>query len=139
MNYLLYLCFLIVPTLTLSCQEATVPKAVSDAFRAQYPGEDDPDWEIDAHGNWESHFKVNGVKYRADYLPNGAWVETETSIKKKQLPKAIRDAIKLDYSQYKIAELELVDSATKGIFYDVEFKQKGKNKDVEFRPDGSEL
>jgi hypothetical protein len=33
--------------------------------------------------------------------------------------------------------VERVDSAKKGVFYDVEFKQKGKNKDVEFREDGT--
>ncbi|MFC7357207.1 PepSY-like domain-containing protein [Jejudonia soesokkakensis] len=116
-----------------------VPKAVQKAFVEKYPGENDPDWAIDAHGNWESHFKIDGEKYRADYASDGSWIETENSIKKENLPDAIKTAIKKNYGDLKITEVEHVTSATKGEFYDVEFKQKGKNKDVEFRADGSEL
>lgn len=116
-----------------------VPEAVHKAFVKKYPGENDPDWETDAHGNWESHFKIDGEKYRADYAPDGRWIETENSIKKDNLPDAIKDAIKRKYSDLEITEVEHVTSAAKGVFYDVEFKQKGKNKDVEFRADGSEL
>ena len=36
-------------------------------------------------------------------------------------------------------EVEKVDSATKGEFYDVEFKKKGKNMDIEYRASGVEL
>lgn len=125
-----------------SCQEKNnndpkVPEAVKITFQKKYPGENDPDWEQDEHGYWESHFKKNGEKYRADFNADGTWVETENSIKKKNLPEAIKKVIKAEYSEYEITEVELVDNAEKGIFYDVEFKQKGKNKDVEFREDGT--
>ena len=108
------------------------PTAVKKAFQKKYPGENDPDWHKDAHGNFESHFKIDCVKYRADFNPNGMWIETETSIKKKDLQKAIQKRIKIEFNG-KIAEIEKVDHHSKGIFYDVEFKQKGKNKDIEFK------
>lgn len=113
------------------------PDVVVLAFQKKYPEEKNPDWEIDAHGNYEAHFKKKGEKYRADFRPNGTWVETENSIKKKNLPRVIIAIIKKDYSQYEITEVEHVDHATKGVFYDVEFKQKGKNKDVMFKEDGT--
>lgn len=139
MKYLFFfLCFHLQIT-QVSCQEVEVPKAVAQAFIEQYPGENDPDWEIDAHGNWESHFKIDGIKYRADYRPDGRWVETETSIKKKNLPKPIKKAIKNNYKDEDITEVEFVTSATLGEFYDVEFKRKGKNKDVMYRADGTEI
>ena len=125
-----------------SCQEnnkkdAKVPEAVRATFQQKYPGENDPDWEQDDHGYWESHFKKDGEKYRADFNADGSWIETENSIKKKNLPEAIKKVIDTEYSEYEITEVEHVDNAEKGIFYDVEFKQKGKNKDVEFREDGT--
>lgn len=131
----------------LSCQEKKddkkgkneVPKAVEMAFQKKYPGENDPDWKQDDHGYWESHFKKNGEKYRADFNADGTWVETENDIKKKNLPKAIKKAIKKNYSDYEITEVEHVMNAEKGEFYDVEFKRKGKNKDVMFKKDGSEI
>ena len=113
------------------------PEAVELAFQTKYPGENDPDWELDANGNYEAHFKKKGEKYRADFKPDGTWVETENSIKKKNLPEIIKNIIKKEYSDYEITEVEHVDHATKGIFYDVEFKQKGKNKDVMFTEDGT--
>jgi len=142
MRYLLLVPLFFFGSVILSCQNAKsdqTPTAVEKAFQEKYPGENDPDWRIDDHGNYECHFKKDGVKYRADFSPEGSWIETETSIKMKELPKAIRKAINRTYVLYTIAELEKVDHHSKGIFYDVEFKLKGKNKDVEFREDGTVL
>ena len=115
------------------------PDAVKKTFKAKYPGENDPDWHKDDHGYYEANFKIDGVKYRADFNADGTWVETETSIDEDDLPKAIKKIIKEKFGDEKITEVEKVESATKGLFYDVEFKRKGKNKDVEFRKDGTIL
>jgi hypothetical protein len=124
-----------------SCQQAIsqAPEAVQKTFEQKYPGENDPDWHLDAHGNYESHFKIDGVKHRADFKPNGMWIETEISIKKKDLPKPILKVINEKYGDRKITEVEKVYHHSKGLFYDVEFKRKGKNMDVEFKADGSIL
>ena len=116
--------------------QAQAPDSVKETFQKMYPGENDPDWHTDDHGNFESHFKIDGVKYRADYAPNGNWIETENSIDFKDLPQAIRDVIKSNYGSDEISEVERVQHHSKGLFYDVEFKQKGKNKDVEFKANG---
>lgn len=140
-----YVVFSLFVCTAVSCQnnneenKNNAPESVSQAFQKKYPGENDPDWEVDAHGNYEAHFKKKGEKYRADFNPHGSWIETENSIKKKNLPKSIKEIIKKDYADYEITEVEHVDHATKGIFYDVEFKQKGKNKDVMFTEDGTIL
>ncbi|WP_341216272.1 PepSY-like domain-containing protein [uncultured Wocania sp.] len=125
--------------LTFSCNQTVnsqVPDAVKKTFQAKYPGENDPDWHKDSNGNYESNFKIDGIKYRADFKPNGMWIETESSIDKKDLPKPIRDKIEKDYNG-KITEIEKVQHHSKGLFYDVEFKRKGKNKDIEFKADGT--
>lgn len=122
--------------LGLSCYSQSTPEAVKKAFEKKYPGENDPDWEKDSHGNYESHFKIDGIKYRADFSPSGQWIETETSINKKDLPKVIREIIEKDY-EGEISEVEKVEHHSKGLFYDVEFKRKGKNKDIEFKADGT--
>jgi len=131
---------LLIAILALSCDNsasAQAPDAVKETFKAMYPGENDPDWHLDAHGNYEANFKKKGEKYRADYAADGTWIETENSIKKKNLPKVIKDRIKVEYGDRKITEVERVEHATKGLFYDVEFKQKGKNMDVEFDAQGN--
>ena len=64
----------------MSCQQSNdekkkadgnAPEAVKEAFQAKYPGENDPDWHQDAHGNYEANFKQKGEKYRADFAENG--------------------------------------------------------------------
>ena len=114
-----------------------VPVKVQENFEKKYPGENDPDWHIDKNGNFESHFKIDGEKYRADFSPNGNWIETENNIKKKELPKAIKRILNKKYKDVKIYEIEKVDHFSKGIFYDVELKIDGKKKDIEFKGDGS--
>jgi hypothetical protein len=133
---------LLMTSLTSSCQKAQqkkVPKVVLASFELKYPDEKDPDFEQDSHGYWEAHFKKKGEKYRADFNADGTWIETENSIKDKEIPIAIQKAIRREFSEMKIAEAEHVMSAIKGEFYDIEFKQKGKNRDVEYRKDGSKL
>tara|TARA_R100000935_G_scaffold20091_1_gene38130 strand:+ start:684 stop:1163 length:480 start_codon:yes stop_codon:yes gene_type:complete len=142
-KYILILSFFSIALV--SCQEnknekeveSSVPEAVKMAFQNKYPGENDPDWKQDELGYWESHFKIDGEKYRADFNEDGSWVETENSIKNDELPEAVKMVIAEKYKDTKITEVEHVDSAKKGVFYDVEFRQKGKNLDVEFREDGT--
>ncbi|MDB4293249.1 PepSY-like domain-containing protein [Maribacter sp.] len=117
------------------CAQKT-PEVVQSAFEQKYPKENSPEWEIDANGNFEAGFKKKGKKYRADFSPEGKWIETERSIKKKELPKVIQDIIKKEYKNEELVEIEEVDHHSKGRFYDVEFKAKGKNMDVEFKADG---
>lgn len=134
-HFLVIICL----TLFISCSngvKAQAPDAVKKTFQSKYPGENDPDWHTDSNGNYESNFKIDGIKYRADFAPDGSWIETESSIDFDELPQAIQKIIKNDYDKGDITEIEKVESASKGLFYDVEFKRKGKNKDVEFRATG---
>lgn len=120
-----------------SSSQTEVPESVQKAFEQKYPGEDDPDWQIDANGNFESNFKIDGKSLRADFHPDGYWIETESSMEEKELPKAVRERLERDFKEEEITEVGEVNHYQKGRFYDIEFKQKGKNKDVEFREDGS--
>ena len=142
--------FLLAPLLTLACattpaeaqhrDPAAPPAAVLEAFRAKYPSEKTPEWETDRNGSYEAHFKQRGKKMRADFTPEGTWIETEMSVKWKDLPGAVRDAIEDEYDRDDIVELEYTDNAEKGRFYDVEIDPKGDPKfDVEYRGDGTKL
>jgi len=141
-NYCYLICFLLSAFLTLACNETSAqkggtPAAVKKSFQSMYPGENDPDWDTDRNGNYEAHFKKDDVHYRADYSPDGKWIETENSIKKKELPKAIKELLENKYDDFKIIELEFVTHHQKGEFYDLELKEKGKDKfDLMVKADG---
>jgi len=131
------ICFFLLIFLS-SCgvSEGQIPEAAKKNFQKKYPKENSPKWEKDDKGNYEAHFKKDGEGYRADFDDNGNWIETENSIKYKNLPDAVKDAIKRDYDKDDIVEVERVESAKKGLFYDVEFKEKGKKHDVEYNSSG---
>lgn len=106
-------------------------------FQQKYPDEKNAKWGTDDAGNYEAKFKEDGETYRVDFDKNGNWVETENTIKYKNLPDAVKDAIKRDYDKDDIVEVERVESAKKGLFFDVEFKKKGKKHDVEYNSAGA--
>jgi len=116
-----------------------IPQAVKDSFQKKYPKEKSPDWSVDSHGYYEAQFKKDGEKYRADFKSDGQWIETENSIKFDDLPKAVRKVVEKDYDKGDITEIERVEHHSKGLFFDVEFKRPGKNKDVELNAEGKVL
>lgn len=121
----------------LSCGgEKGTPEAVQKAFSIKYPNEKSPKWGIDRNGNYEAQFKKKGEKYKADFTPEGQWIETENRIKKKNLPDAIKAVLERDYKEVKIVEVEHVMHYSKGEFYDVEIKKDGKKMDIEFNTSG---
>jgi hypothetical protein len=135
------LLLLITPLLItqLSCrssEEENAPEVVMTAFQKKYPDENDPDWHKDRNGNFESNFKKDGSHYKADFSPDGSWIETERRIKKKDLPEAVGVRLKEDFDEYEVVEIEEVDHHSKGLFYDVELRKDGEKKDVEFNRKG---
>lgn len=113
-----------------------VPEVVLRAFEQKYAGASKVQWERDKNDYYEAHFELKGERYRADFESSGKWIETEQSIKKKHLPKAIKKVIEERYDDPKIYEIERVDHHSKGIFYDVEIKHDGDKLDVMVREDG---
>ncbi len=116
-----------------------VPNVVLEAFKAKYPNAEANRWNLDGNGYWEAKFSDNGFDYRADFGRNGVWIETEQSIDFDQLPQGVKDAIKAEFAHEEINEIESVDNAARGKFYDVEFKRAGTNLDIEFRESGEKV
>jgi len=132
-------CFALVFMCIFSSCQAQAPDEVKIGFEKKYPGEKHSKWKVDRNGNFESHFKKDGKEYCADFTPQGEWIETERSIKKKELPELVRQKLKADYDDFEIVELEETRHHSKGLFYDVELKKDGKKQDVEFNVNGKIL
>lgn len=117
----------------------SAPFEVERAFAEQYPETTAEKWEVDSNGYWETRFKVGNLEYRADFTADGRWVESERSIKFEDLPDSVQRAIRLDFGDDEISEIEVVNHPDKGEFFDVEFKRSGKNLDVEYDAQGNRL
>lgn len=109
-----------------------VSEEAEKAFAKKYPDIPVEDWEIDRNGFWEAKFQVDGKEHRADFTEEGLWIETERSIEYDDLPDKVKRAIKIEFGDDEISEIELVDHSSKGRFYDVEFSRPGENQDIEY-------
>lgn len=121
------------------CYAEDVPDVVKESFAKHYPDTKVDKWELDDHGYWEAKFEINDLMFRADFLKDGAWHETERNVELLEVPHAIRKLIAENFPDRELNEIEWVDSAGKGLFYDLEFKQEGPNMDVVCAPDGTIL
>lgn len=134
--------FHIILFLTFGCVEGQnhenkeVSPTIQKSFTNKYSDVKDVEWQRDVHGNYEAQFERNGDKFRADFTKDGKWVETENPVKYKELPQPVKDIIEQEYQKDDITEIEFVDSSTKGKFYDIEFKRKGKNADLMVTAEG---
>ncbi len=120
----------------LSCHLSDPPVKVLNAFQQKYPNAKEVSWNADRNGRHEADFKVGGTHYRADFNQDGTWVETETSVKWKDLPEATKESFKKESNQKSIVEIELVDSSKNGKFYDIEYKISVGKQDILITPDG---
>jgi hypothetical protein len=117
----------------------SVPLEVERAFTERYPSATAGKWEVDSNGYWESRFKIGDLEYRADFTREGHWIESERSIDFEDLPDAVQRAIRLEFGDDEISEIEEVDHSEKGQFFDVEFKRRGRNLDVEYDAQGNRI
>jgi Putative beta-lactamase-inhibitor-like, PepSY-like len=123
----------------LSCQLSDPPAKVIQAFNQKYPNAKEVSWNADRNARHEAEFKLGGIHYRADFKTDGTWVETETTVKWKDLPAATKESFKKESNQKAIVEIELVDSHEKGKFYDIEYKISVGKQDILITPDGKIL
>ena len=115
------------------------PEKVTKAFAQKYPDATKVTWNIDRNGRHEADFKMGGTSYRSDFETDGTWVETETSVKWKDLPEAVKSAFQNEDEKKDIIEIEMVDSNEKGKFYDIEYKIGIGKQDIVITADGKVL
>jgi len=102
-----------------------VPQVVRDAFAQKFANVKKVDWEKESTTEWEAEFKINKVKYSANFLENGTWQETEHEIDEKDVPQNVIATLRSNFPGYKIEETEMAETS-KGVLYEFEI-EKGKS------------
>jgi hypothetical protein len=120
----------------ISFADLVIPENVANTFRQKYPNAPEPTWEVDTNGSYEANYRIDGVKYRADFTKEGIWTETENNIDFNELPPDVRSEYLLKYSVEDFRDAEAVDSATQGIFYEIEIVSGTSKIDVMFDEKG---
>src|SRR5689334_9737088 len=72
---------------------ADVPTPVKDAFAKLFPSVKNVAWSKENDSEFEAEFKNGGKELSANFDQTGKWIETETEIKKSELPAAVQATI----------------------------------------------
>ena len=118
---------------------ADVPAAVQSAFKAKFPKATGIKWEKENASEFEAEFKLMKAECSAKFDASGAWMETETEIKKSALPASVTKYISQNYTGYQIEEAEKVEHHQKGSFFEVEVKKGKTELELLFDKDGKFL
>ena len=86
-------------------QEPAPPKVVKDAFQAKFKTAQNVDWETE-EDEWEAEFRMDGKKMSSSFDMSGNWLETETRIKKKDVPAQVFKSIALQFDGFEIEGIE---------------------------------
>lgn len=101
--------------------KAAVPEAIKSSFSQKFPKATAVEWEMEGKDEWEAEFKLDGKEFSASFSSAGAWIETESEIKKANLPAAITKALDVEFAGYKLVEAETIETPKlKG--YELELK-----------------
>ena len=103
------------------------PRAVKDAFTKKFNAVQKFKWELEDN-EWEAEFNSDGKEMSASFDSTGNWLETETEIKREDVPAEVFKSVHLKYDGWKIKEIEKVE---KPGFNGYEFELKNKETKTE--------
>ena len=100
------LIILTVLTTSLMACGQTPPKKVTDNFKQKFPDATKVSWDQEEVNEWEAEFNMNKQEMSASFDNTGKWLETETDVKKRELPAEVVKAVALRFNGWKIEEVE---------------------------------
>lgn len=100
-----------------NAQNDKTPKPVLNGFSEKFPTAKSVKWEKENATEWEAEFKMDGIKYSANFDADGQWKEIEHKVKASEIPKQIKVALTMAFTDSKIEAVEVAETKT-GRFYE---------------------
>jgi hypothetical protein len=113
-----------------------LPAPVKSSFASKFPSAINLKWEKERNGNYEAKFSMDRINRRAEFDKNGTWIETERLINTSEVPKAVSDAVKKANPSCKLNDAEEIQTADKGMLYEVGCKTGQAKQEYRISPDG---
>jgi hypothetical protein len=110
--------FLSVPAFS----QKTTPDIVKKEFAKKYPAAQSVKWSSEEANEWEAEFTDNGKEMSSGFDNNGVWLETEVEITGKELPEAVLNTLKNEFTGYKKGEMSIIEDP-KMNGYEIELKK----------------
>jgi Putative beta-lactamase-inhibitor-like, PepSY-like len=116
-----------------------VPQAVKTAFAQKFSNAKVGKWVKEKDGSFEAEFDVKGKDQSANFSATGEWLETETEIKKSEIPQPVLTAFYAKFGQIKIKEACKIEFSNKPMQYELEYKKGLKMIEVIYDAEGNLL
>lgn len=117
----------------------TQTKAAKNAFTEKFPNAENVKWGKENSREYEAEFTWNGFDMSANFLKDGTWVETETSMGVDNLPQVIKDAAKSDYPTARLVGASKIEKPDKKTVYETELEIKSRKKEVVYDENGNKV
>jgi uncharacterized membrane protein YkoI len=117
-------------------KSSEVPAAVTAAFAKNFPKAKEVKWSKEGTSEFEAEFEIAELEQAANFDKTGKLLETETEIKKSELPQAIQAAIAKEFAGFTLDEPEKVEIPGKALLYEMELKKDKVKYEVQFSADG---
>ncbi|XCF04771.1 PepSY-like domain-containing protein [Tamlana crocina] len=98
------------------------PQKVKNAFAKKFPAAKKVKWEKENATEWEAEFKINKVKYCANFFEDGTWTETEHEIDEKDIPQNVKATLTSSFPGYEMEEAEISETHD-GSIYEFEIEK----------------
>ena len=121
-----------------ACSQKNPPENVKKEFSQKFSDAKSVKWGSEEANEWEAEFKINGTEMSACFDNSGKWLETEAEVKAKDLPSAVTNTLKNEFSGFKIGESSTIENAEmKG--FEIALKNKETEITVIIGSDGTVL
>lgn len=87
-----------------------VPEAVKSSFSQKFSNAINVKWDKENDNEWEAEFKMDGIKYSANFDNSGAWSETEYQISFSDIPEAVKTTLNKESAGSKIEVSEVSET-----------------------------
>jgi len=129
-----YVVLLITLFIGTACTQ-NVPVAAKAKLNALYPKAEKVKWDKE-DANFEANFDLNNVEMSILLDAKGNLLETETELKKDDLPDAVKATLAKDFAGYKVEETAKIVRDGKTTF-EADVKKGETKLDAIFNPDGT--
>jgi hypothetical protein len=117
-------------------KDTEIPASVKASFTKQFPDVKKVTWSRESAAEYEAEFKVKGSEQSANFDNNGDWLETETEIKKSDVPSNVMETVKKEFPGYEMEEAELTETKDSGSYYEFEIEKGGVSYELSVSKDG---
>ncbi|MCX6326372.1 MAG: PepSY-like domain-containing protein [Bacteroidia bacterium] len=121
-----------------ACSQKNPPENVKKEFSQKFAGAKSIKWVTEKENEWEAEFKLNGKEMSACFDNAGKWLETEAEVSAKELPVAVANTLKNEFSGFKTDEFSTIENPEMNGF-EIALKNKETELTVIIGADGTVL